>query len=138
MPEKRKRGRPPLIPPDRAGIWRSLYGDIVHTDRQLQARWLATRALAVLGLQPINGNEFPAPTWLADWRGASRGKQGAIKWGVLEQLGRMSQAGFPDETIRDFAAALETANMSAKEAEARLRLVRIKPEVMRMATREAT
>jgi hypothetical protein len=116
--------RPPLIPDDQAGMWRSLYPD-VHTDRQHQARYLAMAAVSVPGLQPISGNEFPSPTWLVDWAGENRGKRDAIKRRVLEQLGRMSRAGFNEESMRNFAAAPESAGLTAKEAATRLRSIRL-------------
>ena len=41
---------------------------------------------------PKSATEFPPPTWLVDWASDKNGKQGAIKWCVLEELGRMLAA----------------------------------------------
>jgi len=74
---------------------------------------------------PRDPNNPPTPTWLVDWTGAERGRQGAIKWGVLEQLGRMAFAGYPDAVIRQLAAEIEIVKPTAKAAEARLRQIRL-------------
>jgi hypothetical protein len=117
----KKRGRPKLLPE----WWsRSLYPDI-HTTRQQQARYLANEAMGVLGLMPKGSPDgqpiFPLPTWLVDWSGANRGKTGAVKWCVLEQLGRMSRDGWD---IHGLATELDGLGLSAKEAAARLRVIR--------------
>ena len=114
-------GRPRVVPLESLRLLRSLSPDI-HTDRQHQNRAYAHTAMRILGLLPDAGK--PA-TWLVDWEGADRGKQGAVKWSVLEQLGRMSKLGFDDVSIRNFAAVIEEQRMNAKDAAARLRNARL-------------
>jgi hypothetical protein len=121
--QKRPRGAPRLIPIEGLLELRTLRPD-VHTDRQLQNIALANQAMRILGLMPPE-NSTPTPTWLVDWEGADRGKQGAIKWAILEQLGRMALAGFGEGFIRPIAAALEQRRPSVKEGAAWLRAVRL-------------
>src|SRR5271165_6019807 len=120
MTEPKQRGRPRLMPQEVLEQLRRLEPN-VHTERQHQNRYLAHQAMGILGLIPESTDQLPPPTWLVDWQGANRGKQGAIKWAILEQLGRMSGAGFDDESIRSFAAAIEEERMNVKDAAARLR-----------------
>jgi hypothetical protein len=94
---KRGRGRPRIHDAEGLRVMRSLYPEI-HTERQLQNLRFAFRALTILELMPSRNGDSgavsnPQPTWLADWDGANRGKQGAIKWSILEQVGRMADAG---------------------------------------------
>jgi hypothetical protein len=124
MTEPKQRGRPRLMPQEVLEQLRRLEPN-VHTERQHQNRYLAHQAMGILGLIPESTDQLPPPTWLVDWQGANRGKQGAIKWAILEQLGRMSHAGLDDGSIRSFAAAIEEQRMNVKDAAARLRRVRL-------------
>jgi hypothetical protein len=124
---KPKRGRPPLIPP---GYLHDLQriDPRIHTVRGHQNKYLAHEAMEILGLMPKRGEpglEIPPATKLVDWEGAERGRQGAIKWAALEQLGRMARAGFDHEDIRSTAAALERRPSTAKEMAASLRRLRL-------------
>jgi hypothetical protein len=120
---KRVRGRPRLVPTELMKFNRSVYPQ-VHTDRQHQNIFLAVEAMRILGLLP-EGGDLPPPTWLVDWEGANRGKRGAVKWSVLEQLGRMARAGFDEQDVRDYAAAIDERRLGAKDAAARLRQIRL-------------
>jgi hypothetical protein len=108
------------MPVEMVAIYRSLYPDI-HTDRQRQNRYDAIRAIEILGLLP---NPIPPATWLVDWKGANKGKQGAVKWSILEQLGRMARQGYDNDTIRALAAEIGKLQLSAKDAAEQLRQMR--------------
>jgi len=99
----------------------------IHTDRQHLNRHYANRAMEILGLTPGPKwrGRIPPATWLVDWAGETYGKLGAIKWGVLEQLGRMSYAGFTDEAVRDAAAKIEKLRLTVKDAARVLRHYRL-------------
>jgi hypothetical protein len=99
----------------------------IQTDRQHQNRYYAHRAIQILllGLLPDSEDHLPPPTWLVDWVRLDRGKQGAVKWSVLEQLGRMEQAGFDEHSIRAFATVIEEEKLNAKDAATRLRRARM-------------
>ena len=59
----------------------AIYRD-VHSDRQIQNIAFAQQALRILGLvPPAHDAPLPPPTWLVDWQGADRGKQGAVEMG---------------------------------------------------------
>jgi hypothetical protein len=116
---KKRRGRPRLMSPELAQWWRATYCRI-HTDRQLQNRYLATEALGRLGLLPASGG---APSWLVDWTGAGKGRP--VRWVVLEQLGRLSRAGLDDASLRSLAADACSWGVSAKAAATRLRVERL-------------
>jgi hypothetical protein len=124
LEDKSKRGRPPLLSPEAASRYRALYSEI-HTSRQIQARACANRALIAMDRAPKSATEFPPPTWLVDWEVANTGKQGAVKWGVLEELGRMLAAGID---IEGFVAALEADDhtLTAKQAAALMREFRLR------------
>jgi hypothetical protein len=79
---------------------------VAKTDRQRQNLFYAQLGLEALGLAPKRNGRPPPPNWLVDWEGANYGKLGAIKWGPLEQLGRMSEAGFANDDLRRLAAEL--------------------------------
>ena len=96
------------------------------TDRHSQNVIYAHKAMDILDLASGRGEPLPAPTWLVDWEGAERGKQGAIKYGVLTELGRMSAAGFPDDYLRAIAERLAEIEWTVKEAEQQLREVRLR------------
>ena len=125
--EKRGRGRPRVLPAETVQQLRGVYRDI-QTDRQIQARTYALEALKAMDRMPKPAGEFPPPTWLVDWAGGDRGKQGAMKWGVLEELGRMVVAGMD---IASLVWVLENQSehldrlQTAKSAQARLRAIRL-------------
>jgi hypothetical protein len=85
---------------------------------------LALEAISILGLMP-KGEEVPSPTWLVVWDGEKRGKQGAVKWMALAELGRMARDGIDHSSIRAYAAAIAPMGLTDKEAAARLRYVRL-------------
>lgn len=63
-----------------------------------------------------------SPTnWLVDWPGADRGKKGAIKWGVLTELGRLSEARIEAKMIVALAHVVSQERLTVKDAEQRLR-----------------
>ncbi len=93
----------------------------VHTDRQYGNRYYAERAIAILGLAPHADGSFPEPNWLVDWPGADRGKKGAIKWGVLTELGRLSEARIEAKMIVALAHVVSQERLTVKDAEQRLR-----------------
>jgi hypothetical protein len=115
-------GRPRLIPP----WYERRMVPHIHTERQHQARYLAHEAMSILGLVPKSAEELPQPTWLVNWDGANRGKQGAVKWAVLEELGRMALAGFGADRVRKLAACPTLSRMNAKQAAATLREMRLR------------
>jgi hypothetical protein len=123
--DKRKRGRPPLLSAEGARMYRGVYGSTIHTSRQIQAHVYATRALIAMDRNPKSAREYPPATWLVDWAGANRGKQGAIKWGVLEELGRMLAVGMDIAPIVNQLETLEHG-MTAKEAAAVMRRYRLR------------
>ena len=119
---KRRRGRPRVMPPEwQAGI-RKIWG--VHTDRQAQAHHYARIAMEHLELLP-QSEKLPPPTWLVDWQGAETNKIGAVKWSVLEQLGRMLEAGYSVADCRRLMAEMERLRLSAKHVATRLREIRL-------------
>jgi hypothetical protein len=122
--QQHRRGRPRLIPVDGIQALRAQNPD-VHTDRGQQNIAMAHQAMRILGLLPKTQDALPPPTWLVDWDGADRGKQGAIKWAILEQLGRMAYVGFGEDFLRSMAAALEQRHPSVKDGAALLRAVRL-------------
>jgi hypothetical protein len=122
--EKRGRGRPRVITPEMMRFYRSMYPDI-HTTRQIQAVDYAFDAMRAMNRMPTSDpRDFPPPTWLVDWAGGNAGKQGAIKWGVLEELGRMLAVGID---IAPIVKQLETQDhgRTAKEAAVILRRWRL-------------
>ena len=74
-------------------------------------------------------DQHPPPNWLVDWAGRKQGKQGAIKFAILEQLGRMAYDGFPDDVIRVRADEIEQWKPTVKVGAAYLRGLRrsVKP-----------
>jgi hypothetical protein len=117
--EKRGRGRPPLVSPEHMSQLRLLYKN--RTSRSIQGHSYAAEALEEMRRSSSqNGGERPAPTWLVDWEGANKHKQGAVKYCVLEELGRMLDAGMD---IAPFVEVLETHDhgMTAKAATVWLR-----------------
>jgi hypothetical protein len=108
---------------------RSLHSSHVHTDRQLQNIAYAIRAMHILKQVPDKHDEYSPATWLLDWAGADRGKQGAIRWAILEQLGRMVYDGFSEDQIRELADEIEQWKPKAKIGAAYLRDLRrsVKP-----------
>jgi hypothetical protein len=66
-------------------------------------------------------DQHPPPNWLVDWAGRKQGKQGAIKFAILEQLGRMAYDGFPDDVIREQADEIEQWKPNTKIGAAYLR-----------------
>jgi hypothetical protein len=122
---KRPRGRPRLIPVDGIQALRAQRPD-VHTDRGVQNLAMAHQAMRILGLLPETPDApSPPATWLVDWDGADRGRQGAIKWAILEQLGRMAYVGFGEDFLRSMATPLEQRHPSVKEGAMLLRGVRL-------------
>jgi hypothetical protein len=119
-----KRGRPHTFPYEWMSFLRSLHSSHVHTDRQLQNIAYATRAMHILKQVPDKHDEYSPATWLLDWAGADRGKEGAINWAILEQLGRFAYAGFPDDIIRELADDIEQWKPKAKVGAAYLRGLR--------------
>ncbi len=119
--QQRKRGRPPSVDPQWLREFGAVWPDI-HTKRGLQNKHLAFDALRALELLPDQGQP---PGWLVDWESANRGKQGAIKWCVLEQFGRMLRADVGEHNVRRWADQLEQHRPTAKEAAARLREMRL-------------
>jgi hypothetical protein len=103
-------------------IYREEFSDI-HTDRQVQNRCFALEAIRILG-QISSSDQLPPATWLVDWAGHGQGRQSAIKWGILEQLGRMSLGGFSDDQIREVADDIEQWKPKAKIGAAHLRELR--------------
>lgn len=135
---KRPRGRPRLHDPMVMEVFRRTRQN-VHTDRHRQNHHFAWEALTIIGLHPtvayereaaagraLGQGEQPPIPWLVDWEASTRGKQGAVKYGVLTELGRMSAAGFPDDYIRAMAERLAEMEWTAKEAEQRLREIRLR------------
>jgi hypothetical protein len=121
--QKRGRGRPPLVSPAHMRQLRMLYKN--RTNRNIQGHSYAAEAMQEMRcLASQNGGVYPAPTWLVDWEGADRNKQGAVKYCVLEELGRMLDAGMD---IAPFVEALETQDhgLTAKAAAAWLRAIRL-------------
>ena len=122
--EKRGRGRPPLVSPEHMRQLRLLYKN--RTNRNIQGHSYAAEALHAMGrMASQNGGVRPAPTWLVDWEGADKNKQGAVKFCVLEELGRMLDA---DMDIAPFVEVLETHNhgLTARSAAAWLRAIRLR------------
>jgi hypothetical protein len=94
-------GRPRLLDAEAMATFRSLYSGHVRTDRGLQNKYYIGQALSALGI-----TEESPPCWLWDAAASRVGKQGAIKWGVLEQLGRIAVE-LGEDTARDIAAEVE-------------------------------
>jgi hypothetical protein len=66
--EKRKRGRPTVIPPS-AALFRLLWNDRISTERGMQNQYYAQGAIKALKLLP--DNDIPSDLrWLVDWDGA--------------------------------------------------------------------
>lgn len=91
---KKRRGRPPVIPPEMATVYRSLWPDM--TDRQRQNEYFAQEATVALGLIPDTGappdpltGPFLKYRWLVDWEKADANKRGGRKRSVLAELGRL-------------------------------------------------
>lgn len=119
----RRRGRPRVLDPEILGAFRK--GLPTHSERQLQTQHYAYEAMTILDLLPqAPGTPQRPPTWLVDWEGATRRKMGAVKWSILEQLGRMACSGVAVDTIRQFAHEIEKDRPSTKEGAERLRRVR--------------
>lgn len=93
-PEKRKRGRPRIMPASYSTFLAEWYPDI-RTERGRQDIAYRLRALDVLA----DDERF---SWLADSEAMEAGSPNAWKPSILSELGRFGN----DETLRSFALAL--------------------------------
>jgi hypothetical protein len=112
-----RRGRPRKFDPALMETIRSLHGN-VHTERHRQNIAMIVGVLGILGLR--EGHPPPELLWIADFAGEDQGKQGAVKWAILEQLGRIARD-YDADTVRRLAIEVSRLRPTAKEGAAMLR-----------------
>lgn len=125
--EKKKRGRPPAFDPYIMQGVQMYHGALKR--RSHVNELYKHEAISVLGLLPEkdeNGERgWSHPLrWLADYEAADAGKSGAIKKGILVELGRLVRS-HGEEQAREVAEWIVRQRPSVKEGAAMVRQVRL-------------
>jgi hypothetical protein len=94
---KPKRGRPRVMSELFQGYAHFHYGH-VKTDRGRQNLRYAYNAIDVLDIQP-EGSRLAEFGWLINWAHADKDRKGAIKWGILTEIGRIAEQLGDDHAI---------------------------------------
>jgi hypothetical protein len=76
----------------------------LNTDRGRQNIKYAYLAMGVLDIGP-KGVGLPELGWMVDWDAADQNRKGAIKWGILTELGRLAEVAVP-EAVRQYAGII--------------------------------
>jgi hypothetical protein len=117
-----KRGRPRVMSDLFDGFVKEHYGH-VKTDRGRQNIQAAYHAIDVLDMHPDHNH--PELGWLVDWDAANKYRKGAIKWGILTEIGRIANL-LGDDAAHEAARYVCKEKPSVKQAIATLRNWRMK------------
>jgi hypothetical protein len=120
----KKRGRPRVIHEWFESYCRDHFPHVVTARGRQNLKYMYL-AIDVLDLDPDGGAGLEKFGWLLDWKSADRHRKGAIKSGILAELGRIA-AIYGVEFAAEAAAAMCEVKPSVKEGIAKLRRMRLK------------
>jgi hypothetical protein len=124
----KKRGRP-KFEAQHIQMLRAMHVIVAKSNRQAQTWVYYAEATKVLGIVADVAVPSPFPH-LVDWEKGKKGVRGAIKYGVMAEIGRMARQ-LGHENARTFAGAANDAFASgacssARDAELKLRAARLR------------